>query len=372
MRILGTVASSSREVPNAPTIGTATDVGTARAYNNGAATVTFTAPTFDGGLPITSYTVTSSPGGFTASGASSPLTVTGLASSTSYTFTVTATNSRGTGAASAASNSITATTVPQAPTIGTATDAGTGTSVTVAYTAGATGGKAVSTYTATSSPGSLTGTGASPITVSGLTTGTAYTFTVTATNANGTSTASAASNSVTPASPSSFESIATFTLGTATNSVTFSSISSAYKSLQIRSMQKDSNGNAAGQSIRITFNGDTATNYSYHDLYAFAPGGVGSGGTANATYILSQLVSAGGTSTPFGVSIIDIIDYANTSKNKTLRMFGGTDNNQNTAYTGLSLTSGLWRSTSAINSVTLTAHNISFAAGSKFALYGIK
>jgi outer membrane protein assembly factor BamB len=199
MSLVSVISGSDRSVPNAPTIGTATDVGTARAFNNGAATVTFTAPTFDGRLPITSYTVTSSPGGFTASGASSPLTVTGLQSSTSYTFTVTATNAVGTSAASGATASITATTVPQAPTIGTAT-AGNA-SATVAYTAGATGGKAVSTYTATSTPGSLTGTGASPITVSGLTNGTAYTFKVKATNANGTSLESAASNSVTPVVP---------------------------------------------------------------------------------------------------------------------------------------------------------------------------
>jgi hypothetical protein len=185
----------------APIIGTATDVGTGRAYNNGAASVTFTAPASNGSTsPITSYTVTSSPGGFTASGASSPITVTGLQSSTSYTFTVTATNAVGTSPASEASNSVTATTVPQAPTIGTAT-AGAN-SATVAYTAGATGGKAVSAYTATSSPGSATGTGASPITVSGLTNGTSYTFTVTATNANGTSTASTASNSISPFIPS--------------------------------------------------------------------------------------------------------------------------------------------------------------------------
>lgn len=197
MSMISVISGSGKSVPGAPTIGTATDVGTGRAYNNGAATVTFTAPTYNGRTPITSYTVTSSPGSFTASGASSPLTVTGLQSGTSYTFTVTATNAIGTSAASSASNSITATTVPQAPTIGTATKAST-TSVTVAYTANATGGKTVSAYTATSSPGSITGTGASPITVSGLTTGTAYTFTVTATNANGTSAASAASNSVTP------------------------------------------------------------------------------------------------------------------------------------------------------------------------------
>jgi trimeric autotransporter adhesin len=198
MPILGSSASGAKSRPVAPTIGTATNVGTSRAYNNGAATVTFTAPTSK--LPITSYTVTSSPGGFTASGASSPITVTGLQSATAYTFTVTATSAAGTSSASSASNSITATTVPQAPTIGSAT-AGVQ-SASVPFTTNATGGSAITTYTVTSSPGSFTGTGASsPITVSGLTAGTAYTFTVTATNANGTSTASSASNSVTPAAP---------------------------------------------------------------------------------------------------------------------------------------------------------------------------
>ena len=90
-------------------------------------------------------------------------------------------------------------TVPDAPTIGTAT--GGDAQASVAFTAPAdTGGTAITGYTVTSSPGSLTGTGASsPIVVTGLTNGTAYTFTVTATNAQGTGPASAASNSVTPA-----------------------------------------------------------------------------------------------------------------------------------------------------------------------------
>jgi hypothetical protein len=186
------------DVPDAPTIGAATNVGTSRAYNNGSATVAYTAAATGG--PVTTFTATSSPGSFTGTG-TSPITVTGLQSATSYTFTVSAANANGT-LTSAASSSITATTIPQAPTIGTATDGGTGTTVSVAFTAGATGGSAITGYTVTSSPGSITGTGASsPITVSGLTAGTAYTFTVTATNANGTSTASSASNSVTPAIP---------------------------------------------------------------------------------------------------------------------------------------------------------------------------
>ena len=197
MPIIGVTGSQNTKgflQPNPPTIVSATDVGTSRAYNNGAASIAFTPAA--SGAPATSYTVTSSPGGYTGTGSSSPIVVAGLQSDTAYTFTMTGTNAAGTGQASSASSSVTATTVPQAPTIGAVTATAVGV-VTVAYTAGATGGKTVSTYTATSSPSSITGTGSSPISVSGLAQKTAYTFTVTATNANGTSAASSASSSVT-------------------------------------------------------------------------------------------------------------------------------------------------------------------------------
>src|SRR2546426_10778016 len=79
---------------------------TATAGNN-QATVTFTAPSSNGGTTITQYTVTANLGGVTATGVSSPITVTGLTNGASYTFTVTATNSAGTGAALGASNAVT-------------------------------------------------------------------------------------------------------------------------------------------------------------------------------------------------------------------------------------------------------------------------
>lgn len=203
MPIIGITGSQNTKgflQPLAPTIGTATDVGTARAFNNGAATVTFTPAA--GGAAATSFTVTSSPGGLTASGSSSPLTVTGLQSNTSYTFLVKATNAAGDSPNSGSTSAITATTVPQAPTIGSSSVPAVSQRVDVSFTANATGGKAVSTFTATSSPSSITGSSASsPISVTGLSNGTGYTFTVTATNANGTSLASSASNSSTPAVP---------------------------------------------------------------------------------------------------------------------------------------------------------------------------
>lgn len=184
--------------PDAPTITGVADVGTNRPFNNGAVTVSFTAPAYAGTSPITSYTVTSS-AGHTASGASSPIVIGGLSSNTAYTFTITATNSGGTSLASSASASVTSTTVPQAPTIGTVTAPAIGVfSASIPFTANATGGKAITSYSVLSSPSNLTATGASsPITVSGLAQGVAYTYSVAAINANGTSDYSSASNSTT-------------------------------------------------------------------------------------------------------------------------------------------------------------------------------
>jgi hypothetical protein len=181
-------------VPAAPTIGTAT-------AGNAQASITFTTPINNGGSVITGYTVTSNPGGFTGTGSASPISVTGLTNGTAYTFTVTATNIKGTSVPSSASNSVTPSTVPGAPTIGTATAGNAQASIT--FTAPTyNGGSAITGYTVTSNPGSFTGNGTvSPITVTGLSNGTAYTFTVTATNINGTSSPSSASNSVTPIVP---------------------------------------------------------------------------------------------------------------------------------------------------------------------------
>jgi hypothetical protein len=195
MRVNGSGISQGKVPPEDSTSYTFTNVGTNRAYNDGAINISFTPSPNPGKYAVTYDAFIVSGSSATASGSGSPLVLTGIPSGLNAQTVLRASNIWGYSQGVLSFRLVT--TVPQAPTIGTATSGSA--SASVAFTAGATGGSAITGYTVTSSPGGFTGTGASsPITVSGLTNGTAYTFTVTATNANGTSLASAASNSITP------------------------------------------------------------------------------------------------------------------------------------------------------------------------------
>ena len=128
--------------PLTPTSVSATDVGTNRPYNDGAASVSFSLPELS--PAATSFTATATAAGQTtrtASGPSSPLVVEGLASGVSYSVTVTATNAAGTSASSAAST-VTATTVPQAPQNPSAVST-TANQDVISWSDGNSGGKAI-------------------------------------------------------------------------------------------------------------------------------------------------------------------------------------------------------------------------------------
>jgi uncharacterized protein (TIGR02145 family) len=284
-------------VPGAPSIGTAIP-------QNGQSTITYTAPAYNGGSDIISYTATSAPGGFTGTmsqAGSGTITVTGLTNGTTYTFTVTATNAAGTSAASAVSNSVTPRTVPGIPTIGTAT-AGAGQS-TITYTAPVSnGGGAITSYTATSAPGGLTGTlsqaGSGTITVTGLTNGTAYTFTVTATNAAGTSIASAASNAVTPYTISGAPIIGTATLGTGGSNglatITFTAPSNNGGTVITSYTTTSSPGGLTGTVTQAGSGTIFVNNLTYGTAYTFtvtATNAAGTSAASNASNSVTPLAS---------------------------------------------------------------------------------
>lgn len=173
----------------------------ASVVGDGSVKVTWVAPTSDGGSPITSYTATASgndgPSCTWTSGALA-CTVTGLLNGVTYTFTVKATNHVGTGPASNPSNAVTPTGAPPPPT-GVSATAGDQEATVTCSPPVSNGGATITSYTATASPGGAHASAAScPITITGLTDGTAYTFTVTASSSLGTSAASSASNKVTP------------------------------------------------------------------------------------------------------------------------------------------------------------------------------
>jgi hypothetical protein len=167
---------------------------------------------------------------------------------------------------------------------------------------------------------------------------------------------------------SSFESIATLT-PSGVSTITFSSIPSTYKHLQIRHLGRTSY-TSTNDSITVRFNGDTGSNYSYHAIQG-AAGGMSAAGVASTTGMLLNNALAGGEAgdSVFGAGITDIHDYSSTSKNKTIRAFNGRENNG--AVSVIGLRSGAWYSTSAVTSITLF-FNANAVSGSVFSLYGIK
>jgi hypothetical protein len=166
-----------------------------------------------------------------------------------------------------------------------------------------------------------------------------------------------------------FQSIATVNVGSGgQSSITFTSIPSTFTHLQIRGIAR-TNRATFPDPLKLNFNSDTGSNYARHYL-----AGEGSSASADAlssqTFIRNFIISSSAaTSGVFGTFVIDVLDYAATSKYKTVRTLMGYDDN-GSGY--IVLNSGLWSSTSAISSISFAGEFGTLQEFSSFALYGIK
>jgi len=172
-----------------------------------------------------------------------------------------------------------------------------------------------------------------------------------------------------------YSSIQTVTVGSGgASSITFSSIPSTWTHLQIRYIARTAdNGSGGIDNILASFNGDTTyTNYRSH--YLNGNGSATAAGSIQVssfyTYVGDVANSYNSNTTIYGVAVVDILDYANTNKNKVVRSINGADRNGSGS---VNLTSALWINTNAISAITLNASSgASISQYSTFALFGVK
>ena len=166
----------------------------------------------------------------------------------------------------------------------------------------------------------------------------------------------------------SYESIATQTVGAGgTSSITFSSIPSTYKHLQIRFLGKNNNNSA----FYFRFNGVGGTSYTTHYLRGY---GSSAGAGANTSDAYTRILPNAGTPTSaqtniFAAGVIDVLDYLDTNKYRTIRALGGYDAN---GSGGIDFSSGVFMNTTAVSSITIGTLGTTIQELSTFALYGVK
>lgn len=167
------------------------------------------------------------------------------------------------------------------------------------------------------------------------------------------------------------EPIATMLVGSGgTATVTFSNIPQIYKHLQIRSIGHFQGTANSYLNAQMQFNGDTGSNYSYHRLFVNGSSvSVSSDYSASTNRINTPWFPDDTYTSNYAPQIVDILDYTNLYKYKTVKTLGGFDGNGS----GLvGLFSGLWMNTAPVTSITITIPSNTISQHSRFSLYGIR
>lgn len=159
--------------------------------------------------------------------------------------------------------------------------------------------------------------------------------------------------------------------------VEFNNIPQTYAHLQIRALARGNRTPVTYDNFNIRFNSDTGSNYSYHTEYGDgrAGGPFVEGAASGSSIPAANITGSASLANSFGVAIIDILDYAKTNKNTTLRSLNGYESNTtgySSIYSSISYISGAWYNTAAVTSITILPANSPLQEYSHFALYGVK
>lgn len=173
-------------------------------------------------------------------------------------------------------------------------------------------------------------------------------------------------------STDAYELIGTIRLSATQSQLVFAGIPQQYKHLQLRMTSRTDRSASATADVFVRVNGDSGANYGYHQLYGYN-NSAASGATASSTDGLYLGSTAGATSVSgaFGTLVMDLLDFASITKNKTSRCVAGTIGTS--ATTGIiGINSSLWRSTAAVTSLTVYCNQGNFVSGTRASLYGLR
>lgn len=173
----------------------------------------------------------------------------------------------------------------------------------------------------------------------------------------------------------SYDSIATVTVGAGgAASIDITSIPATYTHLQVRCFLQANRATYGMGEFKMTINNAAGTNYSRHGAVGYGSGGTGYWGQADQDYIYADRGLGTNTGGTYAALVIDILDYTNSNKFKTVRGIQGVDFNGAIAtYTGAAnLFSGAYKSTSTVSSIKFESVYGNFTQYSQVAVYGIK
>ena len=163
------------------------------------------------------------------------------------------------------------------------------------------------------------------------------------------------------------EPIATTLLGSTAATITFDNIPQGYKHLQVRGIYQNNQANSSVDYVQMVINSDTSSSYVTHRLQG--NGATASASATAATVYAYPTFSVQGIASIYGTFVMDILDYANVYKYKTIRTLGGYDGN---GAGNVGLNSNLWMNTASITKLQFSVQTGSFNTNSRLSLYGIR